>query len=69
MVNSLLLSLFQVFSETDLDKQEKEIMMYSLLLMGLGVLSLFSMFMQVGSLFLCFSPFPCTKKIENRGDC
>ena len=38
---------FQVFANTDLDQQEKDIMTYSLILVGLGVLSLCSMFMQV----------------------
>ncbi|XP_076435094.1 ATP-dependent translocase ABCB1-like [Babylonia areolata] len=35
-----------VFAETDQDKQEKDILMYSLLLLGLGFVSLASMFMQ-----------------------
>ncbi|XP_076435076.1 ATP-dependent translocase ABCB1-like isoform X2 [Babylonia areolata] len=35
-----------VFAETDLDKQEKDIMMYCLLLIGLAFVSLVSMFMQ-----------------------
>ena len=43
-VNELCL---QVFSEKDLEKQERDVMMYSLLFVGLGVISLVAMFLQV----------------------
>lgn len=43
-----LLSL-QVFGQSDKSKQEHDIMMYSLIFVALGVISLVTMFLQVGS--------------------
>lgn len=38
---------FQVFAEQDADKQEKEVLMYCLILLGIGVAGFIGFFLQV----------------------
>ncbi|KAK7110228.1 ATP-dependent translocase ABCB1-like isoform X2 [Littorina saxatilis] len=52
-----------VFAEPDLDKQEKDIMTYSLILLGLGLLSLVTMFMQ--SYFFALSGENLTVRVRD----
>lgn len=54
---------FQVFAIQDLDQQEHDIMMYSLILLGLGFVSFAAMFLQVSTNGVCtdeFKPNACT---------
>lgn len=52
-----------VFAELDLNKQEKDIQMYSLLLLGLGIISLLTMFVQ--SYFFAVSGESLTVRIRD----